>query len=114
MMQKDIFDPEKFTSYTGNDPHDIISMGELFFKQSDSYLEVMASAIANDNLEIWSNTAHKMKGMASFVGAGRLHDSCQQAETAGEGQGLMLDIIKMEVMAVRKALSDFLQHVRSD
>lgn len=93
-------------------------MGELFNMQAEIYLQALSDSVTEKNPEQWAETAHKLKGMASFVGAERLCEVCETAEVTHtefyQNAAQILPDIKKETVAVAQALQAYIRKVKEE
>lgn len=79
-MKKIVVDIDKFHEFVSNDKDQCKEMASLFILQAEEYLQELVSAHEHDALDEWRDVTHKFKGMAGFVGAVGLYESCLQAQ----------------------------------
>ncbi len=61
-------------------PEELKKFTDLFLKQSEESLSVLASCCLDGENEEWTEAAHKLKGGAGIIGAVRLHKLCNLAQ----------------------------------
>ncbi len=86
--QKSVIDFEQLHQLSGQDPEFELELLQLFIEDSLTQLEILGTAIANQDTESIRNIAHYLKGASANLGANSMYRSAFQLETAARDQQL--------------------------
>lgn len=96
-----ILDPEHLDRMTSGDRDLQAEVLDLFRHQAELWGRLLDPQFPSDN---WGDAAHTLKGAARGIGAWKLADICQSAETLGREQGADNSDAAIVNRAVRLAL----------
>lgn len=96
-----VFDPEHLDRMTSGDQDLQAEVLDLFRHQAELWGRLLDPQFPSDN---WGDAAHTLKGAARGIGAWKLADICQDAETLGREQKGDSSESAMVNRAVRLAL----------
>lgn len=66
--------------YTEGDMDELEALLEIFYESSQEGLDALRKSLKDGNLKEWRSAAHKLKGVASYVGAETLRALCEASE----------------------------------
>lgn len=108
-----ILDIDHFTAFVGEDPVYQKEMIALYKEQATFSLENLKLAFKTNNNEDWYDSAHLLKGLASFSGTKRLQYHCEIAQNNSHvcraEKQILLDTINNEIINSFTAFEEFLK-----
>lgn len=99
-------DMDHFLLFTDGDPEEEKELLELFFDQAELSINELTESCDDENSDAWMKAAHRIKGSAANLGAGKMAEICENAETnyevgVGEKQE-MLNHINAELKKIQE------------
>ena len=97
-LNAQIIDLSLLKDYADNDEDKLKSLLSLFHKKSCQDILALKELVSDENDKSWRETAHSLKGSASYIGAQLLYSYCEQAQegedqTAEKRQDLLNSIV---------------------
>jgi HPt (histidine-containing phosphotransfer) domain-containing protein len=89
-------------------------LAKVFMDVGEDCLKVFRAHLAGSrSLEEWKMAAHKLKGSAAQLGAGRLSDTCRAAEETPNGSLQEKETLLHDIQAFFDEVRDFFQRRHS-
>jgi len=85
-VDEGVIDLNELYRFAGNDHNFVKEMLERFIESFENGLEKMKSALSEGNIEMISNTAHKMASPCRHIGAGKLLENIKKTEHLAESK----------------------------